>query len=257
MYNINLDALSVLFFVAGVYICHAADFFAAAWHEEKPVFHKGTFTNFIKQTFAGQNTLSVLLIGRKRNTWLVESLAGGSLMVSFYGVFGLTSTFALMTFLLFAFAVGLISDLKWREIPHEINHLIAIVAVVNAIMGGFPSILCSLVGIIPTVLLLISTFVLYLIRPERGFGVGGGDLRFLFSTGMLLGISFSTVLLLLGCLFTVLFNIVCLVKDFRFGTTTYAPMMVGFSMAYLVMLFGHYLVVPAYDMIPILTMFVP
>lgn len=257
MYDIHLDALSVLFFVAGIYICHFADFFAAAWHEEAPVFHKGTFVNFIKQTFAGQNTLSVFLIGRKRKTWLVESLAGGTLMVLSYGALGLTPTFATTSFLLFSFAVSLISDLKWREIPHEINHLITFVAVINAFMGGITSILCSLIGIIPAVLWFITGFILYLFRPQKGFGIGGGDLRFIFSTGLLLGISFSTTLLLLGCFCTVLFNIACLIKDIRTGSTTYAPMMIGFAMAYVVMLSCHYLILPAYDMIPMLSVLVP
>ena len=242
-------------FLLGGYIGHLADVLSLAWHKEEPVFRKGYFKEFLKE-ITGESLLWPL-IGRKRGFFktVLEFCSCGAFTALFYSHYGLGFMFYLMMFLVFAFAVGLISDMQWREIPHELNHIIALVALLLVLIGK-NSIWTFLLGAVPVVVMFGCGFVMYLIFPSRGFGIGGGDLRFLGSIGLLMGMPFATLLMVLGCLASIIIFLPMAIKNF-FGkrTTTFIPMMVGLTSAFILMIFGHYLAIPENDIFPLLDYF--
>jgi Flp pilus assembly protein protease CpaA len=246
-----LDSTTVLLFVFGVYLAHLADVLAEAWHKEGPVFRKGAFLPFVKEIASGYRWWP--LLGRKRSLfqWLPEVLVCGGLTIAFYLHYGWSFMFGLMVYVMFAFTVALISDMKWREIPHEINHLTALLAVIFLLIGK-NSVITFLLGAVPVVILFSVGFVMYLIRPMRGFGIGGGDLRFIFSMGLLMGMPFATLLMTLGCASAVLLALPTLIRDMFGKAMTYIPMMAGFSAAYILMILGHYLLAFEDDWFPML-----
>lgn len=245
----------LLFGIIGFYLGHLADFFALAWHQENKVFSRKQFPIFFQQQISTKNPLWIFC-GRKRD-WITIILETGFCSVmtmTFFCIFGLSAKFMLMTFLMFSFMVALLSDISWREIPHEINYAIICVSLLNLLYGN-NSIINFLLGFIPALLLVATGVILYFIRPQKGFGMGGGDIRFILSTGLLMGISFSTILLCLGSFIAIIMNLFYFFQNAAKGASTYIPMMPGFSIAYLIMLFSHYLMAPANDLMPVLGLF--
>ena len=240
-------------FTIGIYLGHLADILALAWHSEEPVFRGGKFPSFWRSITEGNKWFC--LIGRKRgvvNT-LYQTLACGVLSVLIYNYFGLTENGLLLLYLVFAFMVAFISDVQWREIPHEINHITMGIAVL-LLLTGEHSLLYFITGLIPAVIAFGVAFILYTTKPENGFGIGGGDLRFILSMGGLMGAFFAIFLLAIGSALVVVLNIASLVKDTSLNTETFVPMMTGFAGSFLLMLFGHYFAPPEVSLFPMLDM---
>ena len=241
----------VLMFLLGVYLGHIADILALAWHSEEPVFRGGKFRPFWNSITSGNKWFCI--VGRKRGivSTLYETLVSGGLTVALYSYFGSSWMFLLMLYVMFAFMVAFISDMQWREIPHEINYATLGIAVL-LVATGEHSMLFFVTGCIPAAVTFAVAFILYAIKPEAGFGMGGGDLRLILSMGCLLGVTFAMLLLLIGSVAAILINIASLIRDISSKSSSYIPMMTGFAAAYLIMLFGHYLTAVEDDLFPIL-----
>lgn len=250
----HLIAVSLL----SIVLVDLAEFLSLAWHQESPVFRKGQFFAFCEN-----------LRERNDSKWIVFKEDGPVrywlqvvikyplfcfFLDRFYYHYGWSFEFVVMTLLFLSFYVALVSDLSWREIPHEINHFLVLLAVLNVIFGG-NSVVNLLLGLIPALILLATAMIMYFLRPRIGFGVGGGDLRFIASTGMLMGFSFASVLLTLGSFVAIVTHIAALWKNLKTGKTTHIPMMIGFMAAYLVMLWTHYFAPIDSDLLPMLSLF--
>lgn len=247
-FAVALAALSII-------TTQAMNFLALAWHEDGPVFRNGKFTAFWERVTTEKPPYWVAfgIADSSFAVLILECLACQILFLAFLFVYGISPECVFFLLLTFFFGVALVSDLAWREIPHEGNHIIAILAIVNVLFFGNP-LGNLLLGLVPAAAVLLVAAILYKIFPERGFGVGGGDIRFIASTGMLMGFPFTAILLTFGSFGTILVYFVKYLHDRRKGVTTYVPMMVGFTIAYLVMLGTHYLIPVSMDMIPMLSL---
>ena len=240
-----------LLFIIGVYLGHLADILALAWHSEEPVFRCGKFLAFWHNITEGNKWFC--LIGRKRSltSILYETIVCGILTVLIYARYEDTWTAFVMIYLMFAFMVAFISDIQWREIPHEINYITMSIAVVLLFIAD-DGLLSFVLSLIPAVIAFMVALTLYALRPDSGFGIGGGDLRFILSMGGLMGVFFAIFLLAIGSAIMILLNIASLIKDVSENTETFVPMMTGFAGAFLIMLFGHYLAPPETGLFPML-----
>lgn len=229
-----------LMFLLGGFLADTAVLVSRIWHDEK----KGVWRSYLRGTdlIPMPNIIKpVLLLYGKREAIL--ELACAALSVKFLADYGFSSDLGLMLFLMWAFTVALFSDLCWREIPHELNYIVMGAAVLLALLGKI-SWISLLFGTMPAIILTVTAILLFMLRPKNGFGIGGGDLRFVLSTGMLMGAGFAGAMVFLGSLVVVVGGFGMLVRDLRNGTATAVPMMVGFAAAYVVMLFDSYLDTP-------------
>ena len=229
------------FAVASLIIVQAAGFLSLAWHQKTPVFRsKAAWKAFLAEIQDAELPRWVVFGTKNLLPLFLESIAIEFLMLLFLLVHGLSLSFLWMMILSFGFLVALVSDLSWREIPHEINHIIAITAVLNVIFNG-NSAVCLALGLIPAILLVVAGLFLYWLFPSKGFGIGGGDVRFIASVGMLAGFQFVSLLLAIGSLLTIIIHLPGLLHGFRKAGTTCVPMMAGFTGAFLLILGLHYL----------------
>lgn len=80
------------------------------------------------------------------------------------------------------------------EIPVAINIFIFILGLIKAIMD-YKHLSCYVIGFFA-----VSTFLLLLYYITKGAGIGGGDVKLMAATGLLLGWKYSLVSLVVGCL---------------------------------------------------------
>lgn len=178
---------------------------------------------------------------------LCTELVCGFASIAIFFVYGFTIGYAMLMFMTFVFAVCLISDLRWREIPNEINIIMAVLAICLAVAGviNWEDLVT---GMVPGLVCITAGIILFFIRPADGFGIGGGDLKFLLTTGMLMGSSFAFALICFGGFATLLFYGATFVADIKNNTQTPVPMMVGFTTVFVFLMLTHYLSLPEFDM---------
>lgn len=140
---------------------------------------------------------------------------------------------ALFMFLTWLFIVATVSDILYREIPDEL-HLIGFVFLfIYAFLYPLNPWDIALGIVFPAFFLLLFSTIVEKWTKESV--IGGGDIKFLMTVGALMGWEFATTLFVSGTclLFFIFFAVIW--QNKRVGESTYAPMMIGFSMAYFLM----------------------
>ena len=241
MDNISLQ-IAIYFTVAyiGMHLGHFAVICSDDWHI------KGSGNSLC---YPG---LAVVRMGTGRNVPVLVpamELLMGFAAAGFFSIYGNTCMFWLLTSVTWIFMVATISDIRYREIPNELTVMAMAMMVVLA-WGGWSTIGDIVAGMLPALAVLLNGILFSLITGRDS--IGGGDIKFLFSIGGLMGFGFASIILLVGCLILLFMYGVHLIEDIFKGTRTECPMMAGFASAYFILLFSHYLVPPEFSVLYLL-----
>lgn len=219
-----------IIFIVGIALAHFADFLAEYWHIEKQD-ERATIIAGIKQ----QGLPSIIYRGRKRpaRQTLLETSFLSLYLVAVFSMHGISEQSLIFSVLLFSGLVAYLSDIRWREIPHEINYFMFAIATLLVLLGD-KTLGEFLFGIVPFIILLTIAVAMSFIHGGNS-GLGGGDLRFVLATGVLGGFAFVSSLIGLGGLFAFVFGLTR--KEYRENGI---PMMIGFLPASICILFFCY-----------------
>jgi len=200
----------------------------------------------------------ILLKGKCRNCHthlslqypFVELLTGLTFL-AIYSTLGNTLLTAKLLFVSWLFIVATVSDILYREVPDELTYISIPVMLVLALVRENSWIELGLGVLFPGIILLIIAVLADLVTDK--ILIGGGDIKFLFSIGGLMGAEFSMSILILGCFALALVYFSLFIEDRAEGKQSYVPMLVGFAMAYAFILLSHYLASPTFDILNIIT----
>lgn len=224
--------------------------------------------------------LSYLLLGGKcRNCHThislqypaVEFLAGLLYLAIFYRYHFSFECLQLMV-LTWLFLVATVTDIRERIIPNEL--ILAGCAFIPILYFFNPNPMMDLTYLLiglffPSLFLLFFSIILELAMGIET-AIGGGDIKFLFVIGGIMGGFFPTTIFILGCILSsIIYSSFLIEKYFRrnlpkpitnpnnlnktdkneeYDNHIYIPMMVGFSIAYLYALLTYYLETPINQM---------
>ena len=203
----------------------------------------------------------------------VELLAGLLFLVIFYRYHFSFECLQLMV-LTWLFLVATVTDIKERIIPNEL--ILAGCAFIPILYFFNPNPMMDvtylLIGLFfPSLFLLFLSIILELAMGIET-AIGGGDIKFLFVIGGIMGGFFPATIFILGCILSsIIYSSFLIEKYFRgnsykhideqnssnktnekekeeYDNHIYIPMMVGFSIAYLYALLTYYLETPLNQM---------
>ena len=175
----------------------------------------------------------------------IELLTGLSFL-AIYSILGQTMLTAKLMFVTWLFIVATVSDVLYREVPDELT-LISIPVMIGLVLCGENTWLDLGLGVLfPGVVFFILAMILEAVFDK--LIIGGGDIKFLFSIGGIMGIGFASSIFMIGCFCMVLIYFSTVIEDMVEDKQTYVPMLVGFATAYFLVLMCHYLVAPEFDM---------
>lgn len=185
---------------------------------------------------------------------IVEFITGCIFLLIFYN-YGFSVLTLKYMFISWMFVVATITDIKDRIIPNEISIAGVVSILIFLFIDNTMSIQNTILGFLfPSIILLVvATILEKIINKENKLNknedksidedteesieiIGGGDIKFLFAIGGLMGPLVAVLVLILGCVFLSIIYFPALIKDYRYKTRTYCPMMVGFIFAWLVIL---------------------
>ena len=159
----------------------------------------------------------------------VEVITGLAYLLIFQK-YGMVWESVLLMFTTWIFVVATISDIRQMEIPDELTIAALLFAPINWFFGNIELVQIAM-GIVPAVF--VYVLALFLSHRNGGdFPIGGGDLKFLFSLGILHGFMLPLAVLQIGAIMIGLIFINVLVSDLSKGERTPVPMMAGFFPAY-------------------------
>ena len=162
---------------------------------------------------------------------------------------GFTAESIVLMFVSWMYVVATVSDVNYREIPDELVIIAAPVMVLLVVLD-INTYMETLLGLLPSISIILLMFVLSMIRGDGVWeGIGGGDIKFLCAVGGIMGIGFLIPMIFIASCMSVLIYGAYIVEDFITHNRTYIPMMVGFSSAFILMLLMHYISSPSFDVL--------
>lgn len=246
-----MEIFYVSVFLFGLCIGSFSNVCIFRWVEEKSVVFPSSHCPNCGHSISWYDNIPVisylLLRGKCRNCHIpislqypfIELLTGLTFLAIFYS-FGF-SIFALkLMFVAWMFIVATMTDIIDRIIPNELI-LIGLATIPifffledmsywDLILGFiFPSIILCIISIAIEEMCNIDT------------AIGGGDLKFLFVLGGLMGYEFSMYILMGGCVVGTVVYFTYFIEDMIYKKHTYIPMMVPFSLAFIFALLFYYL----------------
>ena len=176
----------------------------------------------------------------------VEFLTGITFLI-IYSVLGPTILTAKLLFVSWLFIVATVSDILYREVPDELT-LISIPVMIGLALSGENTWIDLGLGILfPGVIFFVLAIIFEALLGK--LIIGGGDIKFLFSIGGIMGCGFATSIFIIGCFCMALIYFSTMVEDIVEKKQSYVPMLVGFATAYFLILMCHYLVSPEFDIV--------
>lgn len=127
----------------------------------------------------------------------------------------------IITFIILLLSYASITDIKIREIPDTVCMLIAVI--------GIAYVPYNFVGIMSSLPLLIAAITCG--------GIGGGDIKLMSACGMILGLTKSIIMLILGLISMLIYYVGCCMfsKKERPKSLPLAPFLsIGFIISYFI-----------------------
>ncbi len=257
--------LNTLVFLFGLAVGSFSNVCVGRWHEGTSVVSPGSHCDTCGHAIKWYENIPVLsylyLKGKCSHCHvelslqypLIEFITGCSFL-AIYSIYGLSANCLLLMFVTWLFIVATVSDINYREIPNELT-LISIPVMILTVVFNINSVEAVLFGIAPAVLITIFMLIGSIANPAFIEYLGGGDIKFLFSVGGIMGIGFVLVLLFVSCFVLVLVYASYIIEDAVTDKQTYVPMMVGFGITYFLMMMMHYLSSPQFDVLRLLGFF--
>ena len=221
------------------------------WVEEKSVVFPSSHCPNCGHSISWYDNIPVisylLLKGKCRNCHIpislqypfIELLTGITFLAIFYS-FGFSIFGLKLMFISWMFIVATMTDIIDRIIPNELI-LIGLVLIPVFFFLEDTTYMELILGLIfPSVILCIVSIIIEEITNIETV-VGGGDLKFLFIIGGLMGYEFSMYILMGGCVVGTVVYFAYFIEDMIYKKHTYIPMMVPFSLAFIFALLFYYL----------------
>lgn len=197
--------------------------------------------------------LSYILLGGKCRHCHVQlslqypfvELLTGLIFLAIYSVLGQTMLTVKLLFVSWLFIVATVSDILYYEVPDELTY-ISIPVMIGLVLCGENTWMDLGLGVLfPGVLFFVIAMIIEAILGK--LVIGGGDIKFLFSIGGIMGSGFAMAIFIIGCFCLSLIYFSKIIEDMVEDKHSYVPMLVGFAMAYFLVLMCHYLVAPQFD----------
>lgn len=165
---------------------------------------------------------------------IVEFITGLIYLFIFNNYMFSWTTLQLM-FVTWMFVVATVTDIKQEEIPDEVS-IAGLCFIPIMLLSGTISWQLMLLGfLLPSVVLLfLAVIIEYLTKIDTV--IGGGDIKFLFALGGIMGPIISVSVLFLGCLVLSILFFPLIIKDYKEKTQSRVKMMIGFSIAWIIIL---------------------
>lgn len=246
-----------LIFISGLFFGTFANVCIKRWHDETPLFCAPT-CDTCGHKIPWCDTVPVLsfILNKGKCGYchtpiplqnLVVELVTGFTFLAIFTSYGFSLEGIKMLLVAWMFIVGTVSDINYREVPNELT-LIALIAMPTFILLNVNSLLNTLWGVIPAIWIVLFACIVAHFTGQEDI-IGGGDVKFMFSVGGLMGMEFVLLMFVLGCISLALmygsFIIESAITKGAKGTSV--PMLVGFSQAYTLMLLMHYLADARFD----------
>ena len=174
----------------------------------------------------------------------IELLTGLTFLM-IYATLGNTILTVKLLFVSWLFIVATASDVLYREVPDELTLISLPVMLLLALVGENSWAELGLGILFPGLCLFILAIIAEYMTNT--LIIGGGDIKFLFSIGGLMGADFSMSIFILGCFALSIVYLSLFIEDEK--KQSYVPMVVGFAIAYFCILLSHYLSSPEFDVI--------
>ena len=249
--NNNFIFLLIMSFILGCSIGSFANVCILRWLKEESIMKERShcFTcGYQLKWYDNIPLISyILLNGKCRNCKssisiqypLVEFITGLLYLLIFY--FNGLSWFTLkLMFITWMFVVATVTDIKQREIPNEIIFAGIGAFIINIFFDNTMNIPEMFIGLFIPSLPFLLIGIIYEKIANIEMAIGGGDIKFLFVIGGLMGGYFSSMILFGGCLALLLIYLPNMIINYKKIKSTPLPMMIGFSSAYLFILIYFY-----------------
>lgn len=184
----------------------------------------------------------ILLHGKCRNCSskisiqypIVEFVTGLIYLFIFYN-YGFSWVTLQLMFVSWMFVVATVTDIKQEEIPDEVS-IAGLCFIPFMLLSGTISWQLILLGFFfpSIILLIIATIIESLTKIDTV--IGGGDIKFLFAIGGIMGPFISLAVLFLGCLSLSIIFFPLIIKDYKEKTQSRVKMMIGFAIAWIFIL---------------------
>lgn len=196
----------------------------------------------------------ILLRGKCRNCHTQLSLQypfvellTGLVFLAIYYTLGNTILTAKLMFVSWLFIVATVSDILYYEVPDELTVISVPVMIFLALIGETSWFDLALGVFAPGLFLWLFIIISDFFTDK--IILGGGDAKFMFCIGGIMGAGFSMSVLLIGCLAIALIYFSFFIEDIVSHKQTYVPMLVGFATAYFLILMSEYLTTPKVDVL--------